>query len=203
MTRALWGEVGVGALRPRPGTPPAGALAQQDLADLAAAHPDALGLSALGQGVQGPARRRLRLGGASSPSPPCCSRPGGSEPARAMIRPRSCSVRRRGAPGRGRSPSPSSPWALKRCNHLETVLGWQPNDAATSGTVAPSQLPVTMRARWIQLAGACRLAASLRSRRSSAGSVGGRAYSGGVAMGSPSCAADTSNTKEATRSYRI
>jgi hypothetical protein len=42
-----------------------------------------------------------------------------------------------------------------------------------------------MRARWIQLAGACRLAASLRSRRFSAGVAADRAYSGGVAMRSP------------------
>jgi hypothetical protein len=53
---------------------------------------------------------------------------GGAEPARAMIRPRSCSVSRRGRPGRGRSASPSTPWVwLKRRSHLETVLGWQPS----------------------------------------------------------------------------
>src|SRR5437867_6293369 len=43
-----------------------------------------------------------------------------------------------------------------------------------------------MRARWIQLAGAWRAAASLRSRRSSAGSVGGRACRS-AGMASPRC----------------
>jgi hypothetical protein len=46
------------------------------------------------------------------------------------------------------------PWAwLQRCSHLETVLGWQPSRSASSGTLAPSQLAVMMRARWIRLAG--------------------------------------------------
>jgi tetratricopeptide (TPR) repeat protein len=81
------------------------------------------------------------------------------------------------------------PWIwLKRCSHLDTVLGWQPSRCATSATLAPSQLAVMMRARWIRLAGACRAAASLRRVRSSAGSVGARAYSGGLAMWSPSSA---------------
>src|SRR5215216_6035418 len=43
-----------------------------------------------------------------------------------------------------------------------------------------------MRARWIQLAGAWRAAASFRSRRSSAGSVGGRACRS-AGMASPRC----------------
>src|SRR5215207_540596 len=43
-----------------------------------------------------------------------------------------------------------------------------------------------MRARWIQLAGAWQAAASLRSRRSSAGSVGGRACRS-AGMASPRC----------------
>jgi hypothetical protein len=45
---------------------------------------------------------------------------------------------------------------------LDTVLGWQPDDWAISATLAPSQLEVMMRARWISLAGACRALASLR-----------------------------------------
>jgi hypothetical protein len=45
---------------------------------------------------------------------------------------------------------------------------------------------VMMRARWIRLAGAWRALASLRKVRSSAASVGGRAYSGGLGMCSPS-----------------
>jgi hypothetical protein len=111
--------------------------------------------------------------GGSSPSPPCCRRPGGSVRASWMIRPRSSSVSRRGTPGRGRSASPCSPWVwLKRCSHLQTVLGWQPDDWASSATLAPSQLAVMMRARWIRLAGACRALASLRRARSSAASVG-------------------------------
>jgi hypothetical protein len=43
------------------------------------------------------------------------------------------------------------------------------------GDAASSQLPVTMRARWIPLAGAWQAAASLPSRRASAGPVGARA----------------------------
>src|SRR4029453_8579594 len=78
--------------------------------------------------------------------------------------------------------------ALKRCSHLQTVLGWQPDDWASSATLAPSQLAGMMRARWMGVAGACRALESLRRVRSSAGSVGGRADSGGLAMWSPSSA---------------
>jgi hypothetical protein len=126
MTCALWGELGVGAGGPGAGPPPARPFGKQDAADLAAAHPDALGLGGLGEGVQGPVRRRLGLGGASSPSPPWCSRPGGAERARAMIRPRSVSLSRRGRPGPGRSPSPSTPSALNRCSRSRTVWGGSP-----------------------------------------------------------------------------
>src|SRR5512133_1937306 len=56
-----------------------------------------------------------------------------------------------------------------------------------------------MRARWIRLAGACRALASLRRVRSSAGSVGGRADSGGLAMWSPSSARRRHNEHEADR----
>src|SRR5918994_924380 len=67
MTCALWGEVRVGAGRPRAGPPPAHPLADEDAADLAAAHPDALGLGGCGQGVQGPVRRRLGVRGRTQP----------------------------------------------------------------------------------------------------------------------------------------
>src|SRR5215211_7065005 len=56
-----------------------------------------------------------------------------------------------------------------------------------------------MRARWIRLAGACRALASLRRMRSSAGSLGGRAYSGGLAMWSPSSARRRHDEHEADR----
>src|SRR5215207_6377059 len=56
-----------------------------------------------------------------------------------------------------------------------------------------------MRARWIRLAGACRALASLRRVRSSAGSVGGRADSGGLAMWSPSSACRRHDEHEADR----
>ena len=38
-----------------------------------------------------------------------------------------------GPPGPGQVASPSMPLALKRCSHLETVLGWQPSRWATLG----------------------------------------------------------------------
>jgi hypothetical protein len=63
MTCALWDELWVGTLRPRPRAPPSRPLGQQDPADLAAADLDALGLGGRGEGIQGPVRRRLGLGG--------------------------------------------------------------------------------------------------------------------------------------------
>ena len=173
----FWGELGVGAGGPGAGPPPARPFGKQDAADLAAAHADALGLGGLGEGVQGPVRRRLGLGGASSPSPPWCSRPGGAERARAMIRPRSVSLSRRGRPGPGRSPSPSTPSALNRCSRSRTVWGWQPSWSAIWVVPRPSQLWAIIRARRIQSPGACRAPASLRMVRSSAASSGGRANS--------------------------
>src|SRR6266567_1360290 len=59
----------------------------------------------------------------SSPPAVRCGRPGGSERANAMMRPRSCSVSRRGRPGTGRSPRPSRPMALNRCSHSRAVFG--------------------------------------------------------------------------------
>src|SRR6266508_4590455 len=115
--------------------------------------------------------------GASSPSPPWTSRPGGSARARAMTRPRSVSLRRRGRPGPGRSPSPSTPSALKRCSRSRTVCGWQPSCWAIWVVRRPSQLWVIIWARRIQSPGAWRAPASLRMVRASAGSTGGRANS--------------------------
>src|SRR6266496_1688039 len=115
--------------------------------------------------------------GAPSPSPPWCRRPGGAERVRAMIRPRSVSVRRRGRPGPGRSPSPSTPSALNRCSRSRTVCGWQPSRSAIWVVRRPSQLWAIIRARRIQSPGAWRAPASLRMVRSSAGSTGGRANS--------------------------
>src|SRR6266545_2710976 len=124
--------------------------------------------------------------GASSPSPPWCRRPGGSERARAMMRPRSVSLRRRGRPGPGRSPSPSTPSALKRCSRSRTVCGWQPNWWAIWVVRRPSQLWAIIWARRIQSPGACRAPASLRMVCSSAGSTGGRANSRTGTADSPS-----------------
>jgi hypothetical protein len=70
-----------------------------------------------------------------------------------MSCPRSVSPSRRGRPDRGRSPSPPTPWALKRCSHCRTVLGWHPSAVAISATRWPSQLRPTMRARRIQSPG--------------------------------------------------
>src|SRR6266508_2309954 len=115
--------------------------------------------------------------GASSPSPPWYSRPGGPERARAIILPRSVSVSRRGRPGPGRSPRPSTPSALNRCSRSRTVCGWQPSWSAIWVVRRPSQLWAIIRARRIQSPGACRAPASLRMVRSSAASTGGRANS--------------------------
>jgi hypothetical protein len=72
----FWGEVGVGAGRPRAGPPPAHPFADEDAADLAAAHLDALGLGGLRQRVQGPVRRRLGVRGRTQPLAALVQAPG-------------------------------------------------------------------------------------------------------------------------------
>jgi hypothetical protein len=173
----FWGELGVGAGRPGAGPPPARPFGKQDAADLAAAHFDALGLGGLGEGVQGPVRRRLGLGGGQQPltalvQPAGRRRAGqGDDPATLGLAepPRSA--------GPGRSPSPSTPSALNRCSRSRTVWGWQPSWSAIWVVPRPSQLWAIIRARRIQSPGACRAPASLRMVRSSAASIGGRANS--------------------------
>ena len=91
-----------------------------------------------------------------------------------------------GHPGAGQVSEGVDAAGIEAVQPLGDRLGWQSSRPASSATLAPSQLPVLMRARWIQLAGAWRAAASLPSRRSSAGSVGGRACRS-AGMASPRC----------------
>ena len=53
----------------------------------------------------------------------------------------------RGAPGRGSSPSPATPSAMKRLRHKPTVNPVVRNFAATAALLAPSAHSKTMRAR--------------------------------------------------------
>jgi len=92
-----------------------------------------------------------------------------------MMADRCASVIRRLRPAPGWLPSPSRPAALNRCSQRRTVFSWQPTSAAIAGTVIPSQLSVTIRARSIQSPGACRAPASLRIFLASLSSYGARA----------------------------
>jgi hypothetical protein len=97
---------------------------------------------ATASGVSGAAGRRVPSGQAA----------GRVLRARAMIRPQSSSLSLGGRPERGGHRG-------RRCRRGGTVQppgdrdGWQPSSAVSWVTLAPAQLPVMMRAPWIQLAG--------------------------------------------------
>jgi hypothetical protein len=158
-------------------------LGQQDAADLAALDLDAERLGGLGEGVQGPVGRRLGLVGVQAPVGPAAQPPRrwlldqGDEPAALVLGERWL------AAGTGAVTKPVQPSALNRLMRSRTVWGWQWSSAAIWPVRAPSQLQLIIWARAIQSPGAWRLAASLRTARSSAGSSGGRPRR--VGTGSP------------------
>jgi hypothetical protein len=108
------------------------------------------------------------------PSRCVTSRPGGAWRTNAISWLLSSAVKRRGRPDLDRSPRPSMPSASKRCRRRRTVCALHPTCLAMASTRSPSQLRATMRACRIQSAGPCRLAASLRTQRSSYSSWGAR-----------------------------
>jgi len=113
----------------------------------------------------------------SSPASSRTARPGGGLATRAISCERWAWLIRGLRPTPGRSPSPSSPSAAKRASRWRTVFWLHPSAAAMAGTRSPSQDKAMICARRIQSAGACRAPASLRIRRSSTASSGGRANS--------------------------
>jgi hypothetical protein len=91
----------------------------QDVADLAAADADALGLGGSGQGVQGPLRRLVGILGPVKAETPIglADKPAGRVASGQGDDPTALQLpSRRGRPERGRSPRPSMPLALKRCS---------------------------------------------------------------------------------------
>jgi hypothetical protein len=176
----------------------------QDPADLAAADGDALGLGGSGQGVQGPLGWLVGLLG-----PVQAERAVGLtlEPARWLASgqrddPPTLQLSKPPRPARaGKIPQVVEAAGVEAVQPAVDRAGWQPSWAAIWATWAPSQLKVTMRARCSQLAGAWRAAARWRIRRSSVGSAGGRAYSGGN-MALPPASQGTQDNQSAILLHR-
>jgi hypothetical protein len=183
-SRSVCGELRVAGLGPGARPAPADPLGPQDAADLAALHLDPERLGGLGEGIQGPVGRRLGRVGVQAPVG------GAAQPPRRWLLDQANELAAlvlgepRRAAGTGAVPKPVQPSALNRLLRSRTVWGWQWSSAAIWLVRAPSQLRVIIRARAIQSPGAWRLAASLRTARSSAASWGGRADSR-VGTGSP------------------
>ena len=151
----------------------------EDAADLAAADGDALGLGGCGQGVQRPLARLLLISRSQGAIRLADKPPGwvaasqGDDPSPLQL------------------PKPPGPTRAGQVPEVINAAGVEAVQPAIDGAGmaaelggdlahwAPSQLRVMMRARCSQLAGAWRAPATRRMRRSSVGSAGGRANSGG------------------------
>jgi hypothetical protein len=107
----------------------------------------------LDQRIQTPLRGYLFVTSHHRPVPLFTNRPGGGWRTSAMSLLSSSTVKRRGRPGLGRSPSPKVPSASKRCSRRRTVCALHCNSLVMASTPSPSQLRTTIRVCRIKSAG--------------------------------------------------